>query len=235
MLLRKKRNKHYSQVLIDEVSEFLEVIPDATVHYQWRRKKNVSLRVYPGRRVVVRAPTHLTLPGLRAFVTAHLKWIMKRLDRLEGDKSRTSFFKESPCLLGSICSFDPLDDKEETNIKAWYRRQALLYLPARCKELSRSFPLPTGTSPIVSVRWMKRRWGSCRRDGLVTLNAALVICPPPLIDYVIIHELAHLVVPAHNSEFYRLLEIWLPNHRALKKELNDKWSQVLDVLPSGQV
>jgi predicted metal-dependent hydrolase len=72
----------------------------------------------------------------------------------------------------------------------------------------------------IKFRKMKRRWGSCRSDGIVTFNHCLRLVPERLIAYIVFHELAHLVVRGHNKKFKALIASEFPNYRQLDKELN---------------
>ena len=67
------------------------------------------------------------------------------------------------------------------------------------------------TAPELRLRSMRRRWGSCSRQGRVTLNVELVKLPLTLIDYVIAHELCHLFEFNHGKKFYQLLEHVMPD------------------------
>jgi len=72
----------------------------------------------------------------------------------------------------------------------------------------------------VKFRKMKRRWGSCRSDGIITFNCFLQFVPEHLIAYIIFHELTHLVVKGHNRKFKAIIAEEFPNYRQLDKELN---------------
>lgn len=72
----------------------------------------------------------------------------------------------------------------------------------------------------VKFRKMKRRWGSCRSDGVITLNVFLHYVPEHLVAYIIYHELAHLIVRGHNREFKRIVAAEFPHYRKLDKELD---------------
>jgi predicted metal-dependent hydrolase len=74
--------------------------------------------------------------------------------------------------------------------------------------------------PAVKFRKMKRRWGSCRSDGIITLNVFLQFVPEHLIAYIIYHELAHILVRGHNRKFKAIIAKEFPNYRQLDKELN---------------
>ncbi len=66
---------------------------------------------------------------------------------------------------------------------------------------------------------MKSRWGSCRSDGLITLNTALRSLEESLLEYVLVHELSHLVHMNHSKAFHALVELYLPEQYTLRKEL----------------
>lgn len=72
----------------------------------------------------------------------------------------------------------------------------------------------------IKFRKMKRRWGSCRSDGVITFNRYLQYVPEQLIAYIVYHELAHLLVRGHNKQFKRIVASGFPNYRQLDKELN---------------
>ena len=71
----------------------------------------------------------------------------------------------------------------------------------------------------IKFRKMKRRWGSCRSDRIVTFNRYLQLVPEHLIAYIVFHELAHLVVRGHNRKFKALIASEFPDYRQLEKEL----------------
>jgi predicted metal-dependent hydrolase len=76
-------------------------------------------------------------------------------------------------------------------------------------------------SPKLTIRRMKSRWGSCGANGAVTLNLKLIQVGKPLIDYVIVHELCHLVEHNHSKRYYALLDRMLPDWRTRRQRLNE--------------
>jgi predicted metal-dependent hydrolase len=69
---------------------------------------------------------------------------------------------------------------------------------------------------------MKRSWGTCSVSGLITLNPLLIKAPPQYVDYVIAHEMCHLLEHNHGPRFYRLLEKLIPNWEILRSALNER-------------
>jgi len=74
--------------------------------------------------------------------------------------------------------------------------------------------------PEIKFRKMKRRWGSCRTDGIITLNVFLKFVPEHLISYIIFHELSHFLVRGHGRSFKNIIAAEFPNYRNLDRELN---------------
>ena len=77
--------------------------------------------------------------------------------------------------------------------------------------------------PLLKVRAMRSRYGSCSQRGVITLNRHLIATPPDCIDYVLVHELCHLLHFGHGRDFYGLLEAILPDWRERKARLREYW------------
>lgn len=115
-------------------------------------------------------------------------------------------------------------DKADTEriaqqLKTWYEEKAAAYFPkvfAAHLPIARNFYKGT---PTLKSRWMKKRWGSCHANGQILLNVELIKAPKPCIEYVIIHELCHLVHLNHSGAFYALLGEYLPGWERVKARL----------------
>lgn len=104
-------------------------------------------------------------------------------------------------------------------VEAWQRQEALLLFPQRlrqCHEAMSGLRLP---APQLRVRKMRSRWGSCSRSAVITLNLELIRMPLDCIDYVITHELCHLVEFNHSPRFYELQSRFIPDWRERKLRL----------------
>jgi hypothetical protein len=99
-------------------------------------------------------------------------------------------------------------------LRRWLLRQGQLHLPPRLAAVSHERGLPYARS---TVRLARSRWGSCSRLGVISLNARLLLLPPIVVDYVLVHELCHTRVPNHSPAFWRLVARHCPaypDHRA---------------------
>lgn len=101
----------------------------------------------------------------------------------------------------------------------WLKTQAQIYLQQRLDDWQQV----TGLSPsALKIKGFRRRWGSCDSRGVIALNWRLIMVPPALADYVIVHELAHLSHFNHSPEFWRLVATHLPQFKALKADLHQR-------------
>ena len=81
--------------------------------------------------------------------------------------------------------------------------------------------------PVLKMRALKTRWGSCLvRKGVVTLNRRLLAVPRCCIEYVTLHELCHFIHPNHSDQFYALLSALMPDWKERKKLLNQTMSDI---------
>jgi len=101
-------------------------------------------------------------------------------------------------------------------ITRWYRQQAESYIHAR----SDYFAVMIGQIPrSIGIKAYKSRWGSCHHDGRIYINWRLIMAPAWVVDYVIIHELCHLIHPNHGSGFKALVQSICPDHHTAKSWL----------------
>ena len=107
---------------------------------------------------------------------------------------------------------------------AWYAGRALTQLQARVAHFAAAMGLAPGS---VELRGWKRRWGECHPDGGLRFNWRLILCPPAVIDYVVVHELAHLKVSGHNPRFWSRVAQVMPDYAARRRWLNREGSPFL--------
>lgn len=116
------------------------------------------------------------------------------------------------------CALSP-----EATLQEWLQARAREDLTSRVALRGREM----GQLPRrLSVRGQKTRWGCCTGRGTVTLNWRLVMAPPEILDYVVVHELAHLTEPHHRPPFWRRVEAFCPEWRRWRRWLRDFGSQL---------
>ena len=110
-------------------------------------------------------------------------------------------------------------DQVRKTLEAWYRQRARVKLPERVM-LAQAQVQHLGLSPsALTIRMLRKRWGSMSPSGRLTLNGDLIKAPVSSIDYVIIHELCHLAHADHGPAFYRVLQRLLPDWEVRKARL----------------
>src|SRR5690606_23515004 len=107
----------------------------------------------------------------------------------------------------------------QAQVEVWLRRPAQRHFYERVVALLPRFKPLALPEPELAVRAMKSRWGSCTGKGKITLNLHLMRAPKPCIDYVVVHELCHLVEHNHGKGFYALMDRVMPDWRKRREEL----------------
>jgi predicted metal-dependent hydrolase len=154
----------------------------------------LRLKIEPNGKISATIPHYATLIALRRLLEQSRKNLRKNLARLP-----------------KLETYTPEQIKQ-------IRAKAKAFLPTRVKFLAQQY----GFKPAkVSCRNQKTRWGSCSPTGNISLNIALVLLPPPLIDYVILHELTHLKEMNHSPAFWQRLSETCPNYKKLRRDLKN--------------
>jgi predicted metal-dependent hydrolase len=208
--------------------------------------KNVHLSVYPPvGRVRIAAPTRMSLETIRLYVIAKLDWIKKQQKKLQGQERETPreyLDRESHYVWGrryllKVLEVDQIPsvelkhnqmvmtvrpdarkEKREDVVASWYREQLRL---AMSPLIATWEPLLGVKSSRIFVQRMKTKWGSCNpHSRSIRLNSELAKKSPECLEYVIVHELVHLLEPTHNHRFVALMDKFMPQWRQFRDELN---------------
>lgn len=107
-------------------------------------------------------------------------------------------------------------ERIERRVTGWYRQQAQALFLERVAHYA---PLLEVAPLEVKISTARTQWGSCNRNGTVRLNLQLIRLPQRLIDYVVVHELAHLRQMNHSDAFWRVVESACPDYAILRREL----------------
>lgn len=217
--------------------------------------KNVHLSVYPPvGSVRISAPEDMSMDAIRAFVISKLNWIKRQRNKLQAQEREavrgyldreTHYFNGKSYLLKVeevntspnvhlchdqiILQVRSKTDKEKCQelLESWYRCQ----LRQKVNDLIPVWENKIGvTVSTVIIRKMKTKWGSCSPNkSTIRINTELAKKPAECLEYIVVHELVHLLEKSHNDRFKLLMDQYLPKWRFFRDELNqlpvrhEKW------------
>jgi predicted metal-dependent hydrolase len=219
---------------------------DIEVNVVLKSIKNIHLSVYPPQGSVrIAAPLRMDLDTIRVFAISKLAWIKKQQEKLRGQArqspreylNRESHYVWGKRYLMKVIEHDALpfvelkhsalilhirpgadDDKKQSVLDEWYRDQ----LKEEISLLIQKWAPHMGVEPPTFIaRKMKTKWGSCTPSARsIRINLELAKKPPECLEYIVVHELTHLLEPTHNSRFIALMTKFMPKWRFNRDELN---------------
>ena len=208
--------------------------------------KHIHLSVYPPEgKVRVAAPLHMELDTIRVYAVSKLDWIKRQQEKFRRQQrqmpqefiSRESHYFQGRRYLLKVTEIDasprvllkhktmilqvrPGADlaKRREVLDEWYRARLKEILPPMIKAWEERLEVEVAE---FGIKKMKTKWGSCQKDAKrIWLNLELAKKPPECLEYVLVHEMAHLLERRHNLRFVALLDAWLPKWRLIKETLN---------------
>ncbi|MBQ2635172.1 MAG: M48 family metallopeptidase [Methanobrevibacter sp.] len=222
-------------------------IEDITITLERKNIKNMYLRVLPPNgEVKLSAPLFLPDSNIYDFVKSRKDWILKKQKLISDNKIKSPLKYtngEKHFLWGKEYKLQLIPNETFKNVIIDYE-ESILYLPVpkrstiekRQKTLTEFYrtqlemTIPpvldkcikiVGKTPSnVKVRKMKN-WGNCKQNGQITLNLNLAKKDPICLEYVMIHELCHLIEFNHSKKFKKLMDKYCPNWKEIKKRLNE--------------
>lgn len=209
------------------------------------KRKTLALIVRNDGSLEVRAPLRLSQAAIQTFVESKAAWISRQRARLAESPAapaRSGYTNGSKLwLLGQVLSLEfsgesraihadaqrlivpaSLHSNIEPALAAWFRAEARRVITQRSEHYSRAHGLRfTG----IRINAARTRWGSCSAANRLNFPFRLVMAPPEVIDYVVVHELVHTVERNHSRAFWAKVEAILPDYRRLRKwlKLNGRW------------
>jgi predicted metal-dependent hydrolase len=219
---------------------------DITVEVTQKDIKNVHLSVYPPfGQVKIAAPNRMDLDTIRIYAISKLSWIRKQQAKIKAQKReapREYLTKESHYYLGKRYLLKVIEHNSTPIVKLkhntielhirpntetvkrkeildeWYRAQLKELVP---KYISKWEKFMEVKVKEFGVKKMKTKWGTCNIEAQrIWLNLELAKKPISCLEYIIIHEMTHLLVRNHNTRFVALMNSYLPNWKDIKDELN---------------
>ncbi len=216
-----------------------------TVDVTMKDIKNVHLSVYPpSGRVRISAPSRMNLNTIRSFAITKLDWIRRQQEKISAQEriapreylERETHFvwgrrylmqivegtrtgvalKHSAMILNVTPGTSP--SRRHELVQEWYREQLKAAIPPLCEKWE---PIVGVSAAGISVRRMKTLWGSCSPErGSIRINLELAKKPPECLEYILVHELVHLIERTHNARFIACMDKHMPEWRHRRDELN---------------
>ncbi len=208
--------------------------------------KNIHLSVHPpAGRVRIAAPLRLDLDTIRVYALSKLNWIRKQQAKFRGQERETPreflnreshYFKgkryllkivelEAPpkielkhsTLVLNVRPATPVE-KRQRIIDEWYRAQLKTALPALIDKWEMKLNVHVNE---FGIKKMKTKWGTCNREAQrIWVNLEVAKKPPECLEYIVVHEMVHLLERRHNEIFTAYMNEYLPKWRFYKDELN---------------
>jgi predicted metal-dependent hydrolase len=216
------------------------------VEVQYAERKDLKITVHPDLRITASAPLNVSQEQIEKRLNRRSRWIGKQVRYFEQFLPQTPprryLSGESHYYLGrqyrlkidSGPSTDvkllrgyfriQLPDVSDTEkikqlLESWYQAHFKQLIEKRMLIYWPRFEKLKAKQPVFRYRHMTRSWGSCSIQGIISLNLELSRMPLECIDYVLVHELCHLLCPHHNDQFYRLLNRAMPDWKKRKAKL----------------
>lgn len=205
------------------------------------RRKSIALEVRPDARLIVRAPQRVPFRDIREFVSDKQTWIREKQEifRTKQEEAGPRDFSER-CeflFLGTKYKLQIIDgaifplvfddgfilsenyrEKARDLFIAWYKDRAAEVFPQRAARLAAYSNLYFNQLSISDAR---TQWGSCSNRGNIHFSWRLVMAPPEVIDYIIIHELVHIEIKNHGSDFRSRVQSLLPDWKEREQWLSN--------------
>ncbi len=227
------------------MSQLIE-LGDIAVDVVLKDIKNVHLSVHPpAGRVRIAAPKRMTMDTIRLFAISKLGWIrqqQRKLAEQERESPREYLERESHYVWGKRYLLTLVEADQRPSIELKHKRMVVTTRPGtteskrheivedwyRDQVKSAAQPLITKWQTVIGVevagcyvRRMKTRWGSCNsRARTIRLNTDLAKKPPECLEYIVVHELIHILEPTHNERFQSLMNQFTPDWKHRRQLLN---------------
>lgn len=219
---------------------------EITIHVELKNIKNIHLSVFPPEGTVrIAAPERMDLDTIRVYAISKLSWIKKQQAKFkaqEREAPRDFLNRESHYFKGEryLLKIEDRDcparvelkhkeiiiyarngmtkEKLQNILEEWYRGQLKDILPEIIKKWEKKLNV---TISEYRIRKMKTKWGTCNREAKrIWLNLELAKKPPEYLEYIVVHEMVHLLERRHNAIFSAYMDKFLPKWRFYKGELN---------------
>lgn len=168
------------------------------------KRRSMAIQIRTDGSVVVRVPMHASDRAIKRFVSAHARWVAD---------NRGQMFERRKKLADN-----PYDIPAWESLSAADKKIAKQKIMEHVDYYARRMEIDYGS---ISMRNQKSRWGSCSSKGNLNFNYRLAYLPEELLDYVVVHELAHRRHMDHSAAFWEEVETYYPAYKKCRQMLND--------------
>lgn len=172
-------------------------------------RKTVAIQVNSDLSVTVRAPRSVSEKDIEEILKKKEAWISKHIEKIKETKERVET--------------EPTEKLTREKVIA-LAEEALKVIPERVEYFAKVIGVTYGK---ITVRNQKTRWGSCSSKGNLNFNCLLMLAPPEVLDYVVVHELCHRKQMNHSKAFWLEVEKVLPDYKEARKWLKEDGSQII--------
>ncbi|XDD48458.1 M48 family metallopeptidase [Leptospira sp. WS39.C2] len=212
---------------------------DLKIERKISKGKNITLTVYQNGKVILKHPARISKIQLDSFLAEKHNWILNKLNKLPKNIPKSLKFMEGESLpiFGEIL---PIFLNEKNTIllpdRGFYVRHEKndLIRLKKAKSYLKSILLEK-INPLVhkyesnlntkvkklTIRTMRSLWGSCNSKNYISINLSLIHCPDFIIEYIVLHEIAHTIQHNHSQKFWNIVKSQNPNYKVAEKWLKD--------------
>jgi len=172
-------------------------------------RKTMAISIKEDGEIIFRVPLHISEREIMRMAGEKSRWIITHyLEMIAKKNSRP---------------VSDLSAVQKAALEQRYREAAREYIP---KRTAYYHTMTGGVYHRITIRDQKTRWGSCSSKGTLSFNWRLMLAPPAVLDYVIVHELCHLTHMNHSPAFWQAVESVCPEYRSLRKWLKDHGNEL---------
>ena len=172
-------------------------------------RKTVAIQVNSDLSVTVRAPYSASEKDIEEILKKKEAWISKHIEKIKKTKERLEAESTEKLTREKVIAL---------------AEEALKIIPARVEYFAKVIGVTYGK---ITIRNQKTRWGSCSSKGNLNFNCLLMLAPPEVLDYVVVHELCHRKQMNHSKAFWLEVEKVLPDYKEARKWLKEEGSQMI--------
>lgn len=183
-------------------------------------RKTLAIQINPDLSVTVRAPIYASQREIERILKEKEGWIQKHIEKIREQEAKRKEMYGEKGEYGKSAEREYLSNEEIHKLA----EKALEYIPKRVSYFAKQIGVTYGR---ITIRNQKTRWGSCSSKGNLNFNCLLMLTPPEVIDYVIVHELCHRKEMNHSGAFWAEVEKVLPDYKKQVKWLKENGGQII--------